>query len=59
MAQTNRLKAIPIGPDPLIADELNMEHTQHHLHQVEERNAAGGRDDADAKLVGHLDDAGR
>ena len=57
MAQTKRLKPMPMGPDPLIVTKWMCEEAQDDLQQVEERDAASRRDDADAELVGHLNQA--
>ena len=49
---------MPMGLEPLMVVKLDAEEAEHDLRHVEEGNAAGGGDNADAKLLRHLDDAG-
>ena len=58
MAQTKQAEADADRTGTVDCDELEAEEAQDHLKQIEERDAAGGGDDADAKFVRHLDQSG-
>ena len=58
MPTTKRLKPMPMRPAAVDGGEVDAEEAQHHFEQVEEHDAAGGRDDAHAELLRDLDHAG-
>ena len=49
---------MPMGVAPLTVVKLIAEETEQHLKHVEEEDAAGGRDHAEAKLLRDLDESG-